>query len=43
MVYEFNFCKPVICNGKPVVGMEALEVMGTVTDNCDALGLQETQ
>lgn len=23
--------------------MEALEVMGTITDNCDALGLQETQ
>lgn len=42
MVYEFNFCKPVECNSRNVVGMEALEVMGTVTDNCDALGVQET-
>lgn len=44
LVYEFNFCSQSIeCHGKTVVGIEALEVGGTTTDNCDILGLPATQ
>lgn len=44
MVYEFNFCSNAVqCHDLTVVGIEALEVMGTITDNCDILGLPETQ
>ncbi len=43
MIYEFNFCsKNVKCHNKDVVAVEALEVMGTLTENCDVLGTRET-
>ena len=44
MIYEFNFCSnSVKCHNKDVVAVEALEVMGTLTENCDVLGTRETQ
>lgn len=42
MVYEFNFCgKSVKCDNKEVAASEALEVMGSMTDNCDILGMSD--
>lgn len=39
MVYIFNFCnyEKLSCAGKPVSVYETLEVMGTLTDNCDII------
>lgn len=43
MIYEFNFCRSTVkCHGKDVAAIEALEVMGTLTENCDILGTKET-
>ncbi|CAD8156825.1 unnamed protein product [Paramecium octaurelia] len=43
MVYIFNFCNiNLSCHGIPVAVYEGLEVMGTITDNCDIVGLKST-
>ncbi|CAK72086.1 unnamed protein product (macronuclear) [Paramecium tetraurelia] len=43
MVYIFNFCNiNLSCHGVPVAVYEGLEVMGTITDNCDIVGLKST-
>jgi centromeric protein E len=40
MVYIFNFCNINLnCHNIPVAVYEGLEVMGTITDNCDIVGL----
>lgn len=44
MVYIFNFCNiNLSCHGVPVAVYEGLEVMGTITDNCDIVGLRYTK
>ncbi|CAD8139995.1 unnamed protein product [Paramecium octaurelia] len=45
MVYIFNFCdfKPIKCHDRQVGAIEALAVMGQITENCDVAGLVETQ
>jgi centromeric protein E len=44
MVYIFNFCNlDLSCHGIPVAVYEGLEVMGTITDNCDIVGLRYTK
>jgi centromeric protein E len=44
MIYEFNFCSSGIkCHDVDVPAIEILEVMGTVTENCDILGMRNSQ
>lgn len=45
MVYIFNFCDfhSVKCHDKQVAALEALAVMGQITENCDVAGQVETQ
>jgi centromeric protein E len=43
MIYEFNFCSSGIkCHDVDVPAIEILEVMGTVTENCDILGMRNS-
>lgn len=44
MVYIFNFCKiDLHCNQTQVAVYESLEIMGTITENCDIVGLQNNR
>lgn len=44
MVYVFNFCHfNLECHFIPVAVYEGLEVMGSITDNCDVVGLETTR